>query len=442
MPPGIAEHEFFDDEQGTPKETEPGSYGCQREPPDTPIPVRNFFDSASIGQQSREASRETRSQSKDWDEALERVKYEYTRLVGLTQDHHTIFQNTTAGVRRIFLRLSQLLQRQPATLLTTDMEYPGIMALLDENWRGELVIAEVADYVWSGQPERVAETLAEAMLITRPAVMYVSHVARATGWVLDKRLLDFAREINPRVVLVVDGAQAVGNIEVGESFLRKTDFYVASGHKWLCGKETVGLVTAEPAWVLPDPSQSYSRRVGSGGTGNLEALKSLWRALEDFTGPARRDDGEEPQPSSPRTRMEEIQDWNRALAGKFVAELRDRSLPVRAVSGAGDDQHWSGLTTITGNTRRMYDTLTKRGVICTHLKHEAWVGEEGAAASGARFRVAIGNDTGVSIRKGDLRRDKWGPPLPSGEAVRFCFHYYHDQRHIEQLVEGIHEALT
>ena len=45
---------------------------------------------------------------------------------------------------------------------------------------------------------------------------------------------------------IVDGAQAVGHIEVDvespASENRDIDFYIGCGHKWLCAPETVGFV--------------------------------------------------------------------------------------------------------------------------------------------------------------------------------------------------------
>jgi selenocysteine lyase/cysteine desulfurase len=49
-----------------------------------------------------------------------------------------------------------------------------------------------------------------------------------------------------RIMLVVDGAQAVGNISVGREVLSASDFYATSGHKWLLGKSSLGFLVSNP----------------------------------------------------------------------------------------------------------------------------------------------------------------------------------------------------
>lgn len=399
-----------------------------------------FFNSAFIGFEPEKARTVASDESVEWPEALDRVKARYTRLMGLTREHHTVFYNTTAGVQRIILRLTHILDGQPATLLTTDMEYPGIMSLLDEHWHGRLVIAQVGNEVWRGRAEKVSKLLREAVLLVEPDVIYVSHIARATGYRVSESVIDFARTVNPRVVIALDGAQAVGNIAVSESLLRKVDFYVTSGHKWLSGREPLGVVTAEPAWKLPDPAQSYSRKEGSGGTGNLQCLRSLGETLKDFV-----DEPSRKARALRKSKIARIEEWNRVRAWEFTTLLRERRVPVQVVSRKWPEWARSGIVTVSGGSEEISAALsvperTKR-IEYTRLEDEAWVSHEGAPGPGERFLLAPPDEgRPPDITRGSLRQDRWGPPMPQDGASRFCFHYCHTKKHVVELVDRIEAA--
>lgn len=73
-------------------------------------------------------------------------------------------------------------------------------------------------------------------------VVFLSHVCSSTGWVLPVE--DICRKIkdhNPNITIVIDGAHAVGNIEVNISNLA-CDYYIFCGHKWLFGSPSLGIL--------------------------------------------------------------------------------------------------------------------------------------------------------------------------------------------------------
>jgi L-cysteine/cystine lyase len=92
----------------------------------------------------------------------------------------------------------------------------------------------------------VEETLAgiEEVMRRRPRMLMISHVAYSTGAVLPLR--EVARIAHAHdCLVVVDGAQAVGAIEVDVTAL-DVDAYSFNGYKWLCGPEgSGGLVVRE-----------------------------------------------------------------------------------------------------------------------------------------------------------------------------------------------------
>jgi len=399
-----------------------------------------FFNAASIGEESDEAKKDAMDDAIRWESALEEMKEQYSKLLGTSAQHVTVFHNTTAGVQRIFLRLTHLLRGHRATLLTTDLEYPGIIALVDETWHGRVIIAQVAELINKGRGQEVSEQLKQLFLLTQADVIYISHIARAFGFHLEKSFLEFVRQVNPQTVLIVDGAQAVGNIVVRSPFLNLVDFYVASGHKWLCGKQTLGLIWCPPEWKLADPAQSYSRRTGSGGTGVVAALRSLAKALQDFNDfPGTEQDGQ---------RMMEIEEHNARLGSLFLNGLREHGIPVglmRPQNAAGAN----GIVSIPSLGTAVAEDLKPDKVQSDHehdkkqlpidftpIREEPLVPEEGGEAPGPRFLLRLAGPE-LQVERRRLREARTVTPLPAGGVYRFCFHYYHSKLHVDNLIERI-----
>ncbi len=121
-------------------------------------------------------------------------------------------------------------------LVTTSLEHPGGISAawsLRERFGVELVVADVG----LGEPERVFAALDEA-IVPGTRLVAVSHVSWATGARLPvDRIVSLAHERG--ALVAIDGAQAAGAIPIAVEEIG-TDFYAASGQKWLCGPEGTG----------------------------------------------------------------------------------------------------------------------------------------------------------------------------------------------------------
>jgi selenocysteine lyase/cysteine desulfurase len=399
-----------------------------------------FFNSAWYGRPSKQADYAAQEAIKNakqgklppdiWRTSIEEAKLQLSILLNQPAHSFTIFHNTTAGVQRIFLRLRDLMSSHDATLLISDLEYPGIVSLVDENWHGRLVMAEVANLIWDRKQSQVQRLLERSINVSRPSVVYLSHVARTNGYCLDESLLTYIRDVNPRAIIVIDGAQAIGNICVPPSFLEKVDFYVTSGHKWLSTRQTMGIVYAHDRWKIPDPAQSYSMNAGSGGTGNLATLCSLPPAVKDFNGAL--------AGVTSIQQMQVIEDNNAGLAKEFAAAMAKLGL---ACVGAEDqissdyEWRWNGLVTIQNAPERLVTSLSKNGTI-TALAPEEWRDQVGGRPRSPRFLLKCDADTGgVVFTEVDLRERM--VPIPPVGCLRFCFHYYHNTKNVQQLAGRI-----
>lgn len=82
------------------------------------------------------------------------------------------------------------------------------------------------------------------------------------------------------LITVVDGAQALGNIEISADGMAEVDYYVTSAHKWLRGNTTLGIVRGRRD--CQDGSQSLSTPGVMAATGNIEDLMSAHAAAKRF----------------------------------------------------------------------------------------------------------------------------------------------------------------
>src|SRR6185437_7989854 len=269
------------------------------------------------------AARTPSAQFLCWDDALRDVRARLCQLLGIDTGNICLFHNTTSALQRVLWRLNRELRpRSGHALLTTDLEFPGTIAAAHDYWDGPIVIAEIARLASEGRSSAVTEVLREALNRFEPRVFCVSHVARAFGYQFETPTLRMVRELLPEAVLVIDGAQAVGNIAVDAETLREVDIYIGCTHKWLCGPPTLGFAVANPKWQLSDPAQSYSSFAESAGAGNLDTLRGTSATLHDFE--------DNPNDLS-HSRMREIEARNRTLAKLFCSLLTRANCALRPV---------------------------------------------------------------------------------------------------------------
>lgn len=76
-------------------------------------------------------------------------------------------------------------------------------------------------------------------------IVFLPHVHAYSGIILDiNSVADIIKRQNPNAIIIVDGAQAIGNVEIDIS--NSIDFYVGCTHKWLCTKNTCGFISINP----------------------------------------------------------------------------------------------------------------------------------------------------------------------------------------------------
>lgn len=375
----------------------------------------------------------------DWNELVAVVKAHVAELLGSHPLNVSLHHNTTAAFQRIVTRMRLHFDGLSPVLLLTDEEYPGLVALLDEQWPGPIVMVRTANYTWRGEVARQLACLDVALRRFKPQVIVLSHVSRASGRVIGDDWLRNIPNVVPEALLILDGAQAVGNIAVTPAALRAATFYVFSGHKWLGGLQTMGVSVCEQSeWYVDDPAQGYSSQAGSRGTGSLNVLSSLAGAFRAHL-------ADDPQKRTTGNAQHGL------LLAQKLAKHGVNTLGTHGVSGVASRWVWNGIVSV---PLRAYQTLpAETDFAFAHIQPEVFRSAEfGVRAAGPRYVVefvpgapTLDNTTTDDASDRLLIEPKNSfcdvpVPLPPHGVARFCVTWRHCERDLDDLINAIISA--
>jgi len=209
------------------------------------------------------------------DHARERV----ATLIGCSSDELLITRSATDAMNCVALSLN--LERGDR-VLTTNVEHEGGSICWTYLKRRRGIDIDVVSIAPGDFDTKAIITRFEKLITKTTKVISVSHVISSTG--LRMPIAEIAALAKTRGILcVVDGAQAVGGIDVD---VRKLgcDAYVSTGHKWLMGPKGTGFVyVSKDASAMIQPVQredGVRYVVGSTGVGSLPLLVGLGAAAE------------------------------------------------------------------------------------------------------------------------------------------------------------------
>ena len=200
-------------------------------------------------------------------------------LIGCSADEMLLTRSTTNAMNIAALGID--LARGDC-VLTTDVEHEGGSAGWKylEKWRGvgiDRVVIAPEDHDVKGIVERFDRAIKK-----ETKVISVSHVITSTGLRMPVR--EIVALAKPRNILtIIDGAQAVGNIDVDVRAIG-CDAYAAPGHKWLLAPKGTGfLYVSKTAGGRIKPIEwedGLRYVVGSSGMGSLPLIVGLGAAIE------------------------------------------------------------------------------------------------------------------------------------------------------------------
>jgi selenocysteine lyase/cysteine desulfurase len=424
--------------------------------PRSDLPGRDpkFFDCASLAEVPASIASEAVSRRhNNWDELVRSARDTVARVLAPVNDdsypdglepegHFTLFNNTTSALGRVLSRIDRDYVGGDSTLLTTDLEYAGCLAAIDDTWSGPVMIAQVASALATDPSDPAGQlhrAITRSFNVAKPGVVFVSHLLRTTGQELQLETLRYLREANPRVIIVLDGSQAVGNVVIKLELLQYVDFYIGSGHKWLGGMPSSGFVWRREAsrWEIADPAQSLSYPGYLGGTGNAAAWLSLIRSVDDMI------------QNRPLARLTYLHKYDRALGGAFCNAV-SKARGINIVTPRGPDgKPPSGLVTVAlphESGAALRDGLRDGKYRATPLVHEPvkWLPDNARMreAKSERFVIACDRDW-PRVRKAEPTTS--ARPSKASSEFRFCFHYWHtedDVLALARVVLDAHRAAT
>ncbi len=307
------------------------------------------------------------------------------RMIQAPADEVALTQNATMGLSF----LAGGLELEPGDeVLSTDQEHSGGIG----GWRlraqrDGIVLRELPlDEATAHGPEGIVRLFADA-ITPRTRVLAFSHITSGLGTLLPAReLCELARDHG--IVSVVDGAQAVGQIQVDVKEMG-CDAYVTSPHKWLLAPKGTGILyireELQPrVWNTLASGGFEDRESGAFrfmryGTGSLAVIHGFEAALEFME----------------RIGIDRVERWDRNLTLRLREGLD--SIPGAWIASPQDPRLGAAIT-----------TFGVRGVDGVDLQNALW-------------------ERGIRVR------------AQAGERVRLSAHLYVGPHDIDRTLEVVEE---
>lgn len=211
--------------------------------------------------------------------ATDEARKQIGALINCTADELLVTRSATDGMNTVALGLNL---NSGDRVLTTDVEHEGGFNCWKHLKRRRAVDIDIVSIAPGDFDIKGIISRLEKAITKKTKVISVSHIVASTG--LRMPITDIAALAKQRGILcVVDGAQAVGGIEVD---VRKLgcDAYIGTGHKWLMGPKGTGFLYISKdasSSIQPIQREDGIRFVaGSTGIGSLPLVVGLGAAAE------------------------------------------------------------------------------------------------------------------------------------------------------------------
>lgn len=213
-------------------------------------------------------------------------------------------------------------------VLTVDLEHDVVFHLLEyyqEELNVDSVIVPIKDAVLKG--ENWFDTFT-SMLSDQTRLIIISHIFFSTGAIPDirdliRRCREISKQLDHKVFILVDGAQAFGNTRVNVKDL-DCDFYAFDGHKWFLGPEGSGLLYCKEEYLDPEsPSflnlpvstmfrmcPKFARKDKELGTIDASKIIGLGAAAEFMS----------------KLKLSDALKWRRHLVNRFIKSMKTEKL--------------------------------------------------------------------------------------------------------------------
>jgi len=154
-------------------------------------------------------------------------------------------ERTSSAVQLIIKALKEHSKKIYA--FCSDGEYPSIKeAILKEITDCDVIKVDESQVNGTFNEVEFLEKMTRKAKAVKSDYEYVlivlSHVYYRTGFVLNVRaIIERMQKMSKKIIFIIDGAQAVGNIVIEKEILENAHFYVFCGHKWLMSLPNIGI---------------------------------------------------------------------------------------------------------------------------------------------------------------------------------------------------------
>jgi len=345
-------------------------------------------------------------------EEYEKVREKMAKFMGASNLNEIIFTSgTTAGLNLVARGWGENNLKSGDEIVVTEMEHHSNLVPWQELAKKlniKLNFLETDNFQINLPAGRQAISKNTKLL----ALTQVSNVLGTINPI--KEIVKMAREINPDICVVVDGAQAIGHIKVDVSDL-DVDFYVVSGHK-MYGPTGVGVLFAKSRRL----NQMNPDNFGGGMIKEVTMETATWA-----DGPEKFEAGTPPIAEViglgaaidflQEMGMENVYIHEKELTDYLIEKLKE--LKWVEVLGLGINKNRLGVVSIFSNDKRvgtshdMADILGRKFNVCVRAGHHC------AMPLHSKYGVNTG-------------------------TVRASLGIYNDKQDIDELIKGLNDVWT
>ncbi len=171
---------------------------------------------------------------------VKKARAAMAELLGVAPQRISLMENTSAGCN---LALWGTTWQAGDRILISSSEYPSVVKT------AQLVAKRfnLSLDCWSlAGDDATILTRLQSLITAKSRMLVLSHVTWDEGRLLPlEKISALCRQLNPRIKIVVDGAQSVGVIPLHLEAC-PVDVYAFTGHKWLCAPEGTGGLYIHP----------------------------------------------------------------------------------------------------------------------------------------------------------------------------------------------------
>ncbi len=190
-------------------------------------------------------------------EEYEEARKKVAKFIGAAQESEIIFTSgATAGINLVARSWGEENIFEGEEIVVTEMEHHSNMVPWQELAKRKKAVLK---YLEVGEDYKLEWENLEKIITSKSKILALTQVSNVLGTVNPiKEIIKEAKRINPKIVVLVDGAQAVAHMPVDVMNLG-ADFYVFSGHK-MYGPTGVGVL-----WVKNERQLEMRPSVFGGG---------------------------------------------------------------------------------------------------------------------------------------------------------------------------------